>query len=118
MEKQPYEYKRECHQLMEDIWGTEKHNVSKAYMWLRQEFGKEIHFADINDVQELQTIHTRLQNKKIVQDNRRLIEVVAPAWDLWEDNEGGHTRRGRRFNKRRNRQIGEMSYKNYARKRR
>lgn len=113
MELKVYEYKRDCHFLLEKIWGADKKGRSQAYMWLKNEMGREIHFADINEIAQLIEIYNRLLNYSILVENRRLVEQVAPAWDMWIDNKfggAGGKKRGRRFNRKRSRQINGEDY--------
>lgn len=79
MEKQLWEFKRECHQLMQEIWGYDKKGTSLAYVWFKQEFGKEIHFSEINDLQILQEIHLKMTTYKIIRENRQAIQEVNDA---------------------------------------
>lgn len=96
-------FKRRCHQLLDQIWGSDKKGRTEAYLWLRSEMGKEIHFADIDDVTTLDAIQAKLMSYKVLVDNQTLVEEVAPAWDAWIDHK--RPRGSRRFNRKRNRHL-------------
>lgn len=53
-------YKRRCHDLMVEIWGDSKEGTAAAYLWLGQNFGKNIHFKTENNEGRLKEIYKRL----------------------------------------------------------
>ena len=53
-------YKRRCHDLMVEIWGESKEGTAAAYLWLGQNFGKQLHFKTENNEKRLKEIYTRL----------------------------------------------------------
>lgn len=92
-----HDYKRDCHRLMEEIWGWDKKGRSIAYSWLKSEMGMEVHFSEINDIQLLRQIHDKLFSYSVLLRNKVMVETIAPEWDLWIDH---HERRNsRRFNR-------------------
>ena len=54
--KKPHEYKAACHVLMEEIFTS----PGLAYAWLHRQFGKPIHFSQIDDIPMLHAIWERL----------------------------------------------------------
>ena len=48
--------KKDCHKLMEEIWGTGLSGNARAYYWLKTKFKKSIHFSEIDDHAELTII--------------------------------------------------------------
>jgi len=53
-------YKAACHRLMDEIFGSDKAGVSEAYVWLKRNFNKQVHFSQINDEKELKIIWEKL----------------------------------------------------------
>lgn len=53
-------YKKACHELLEEIWGSHSQGRAQAYFWLSKEFKKTVHFSEINDEDELKEIFNRL----------------------------------------------------------
>lgn len=60
MEKSLWQRKTKCHQLLDTIWGTANGDKAQAYAWLNREFGRTIHFKEINDEKVLKDIEDRL----------------------------------------------------------
>lgn len=53
-------YKRECHRLMDEIWGDSKAGRAQAYFWLKASFGRDVHFSEIHDEKRLKEIWEKL----------------------------------------------------------
>ena len=58
--KKKSDYKYQCHILMEDIWGSDRKRRTLAYLWIRNKFGKDIHFSTLEDEYLLKKIWTEL----------------------------------------------------------
>lgn len=66
-------YKSACHTLMVEIWGTGREGNSQAYTWLKNTFGQQIHFSEIDDEVRLKEIWEKLYTYSF---------IAAPKEDL------------------------------------
>lgn len=52
-------YKRECHKLINQIWGSDRKNMAEAYKWINKNFG-DIHFSTCNDEDVLRNVFNEM----------------------------------------------------------
>lgn len=90
--------KFECHLLIDEIWGK---NKTSAYYWLREEFGKDFHFADINDIKVLEEAMSRLTAWKLLKKQPQVFEDVKPDFKHEKKRIFLKKKFGRRFGKKR-----------------
>lgn len=50
-------YKRRCHELIDEIWGSDKKGMAAAYTWLNNNFGGDVHFSKLNNEKKLKEIY-------------------------------------------------------------
>lgn len=67
--------KKECHALLDQMFGTHKGGQARAYIWLHEEFGRPIHFANIENTSELTVIWVRLWEESLVRKKRARFKV-------------------------------------------
>lgn len=58
--KSVFQLKKECHKLMVNIFGGGKDGNARSYAYLKKRYGREIHFADIEDIELLTKIKDEL----------------------------------------------------------
>lgn len=75
MDDSVFKLKRDCHFLMEEIWGFGHDARAMAYSWLESTFGMEIHFSKVDDLATLKRIHERLISYKLLLDNQKYFDV-------------------------------------------
>lgn len=75
-EKTAFSYKRDCHELINQIWGLSHDDQSKAYAWLQKKFGYVVHFADINDLAVLRSMHAALLDHFLISRSLKLAKAA------------------------------------------
>lgn len=75
-EKTAFSYKRDCHELINQIWGFAHDDQTKGYCWLEKKFGYVVHFADINDLTILRTIHAALLDYFLLRRSMNLAKAA------------------------------------------
>lgn len=79
-QKELWELKRDCHNLMTQIWGTDRDSQSLAYAWLKDQFGKTIHFSEVKDLALVRQIYDRLSVRSILEVNKNALDTAFDSY--------------------------------------
>lgn len=58
-------YKYRCHKLIDEVFGVGREGRARAYGWMKKKYGREIHFRETDDINELRRIHDELLLKSL-----------------------------------------------------
>ncbi len=82
-----YEYKVSIHDLMDEIWGLNKAGKKKRYAWLKNQYGWEVHFSQVKDMELLRSIFNKLwlmSFKRAAQYGRSASHVPRSRTYVWK----------------------------------
>ena len=88
--------KFDCHLLIDEIWGK---NKISAYHWLREEMGRDFHFADTNDKAVLELAMDRLTAWKLLKKQPQVFQDIQPDFKHEKKRIFLKKKFGRRFGK-------------------
>ena len=84
---------------MEEIWGKSPRGRSAAYYWLYQKLGRSIHFADLNETKDHETLikaYTLLKQKSFQVVAREYVDVGTVEW-IYEKETKKRNKQTRRY---------------------